>query len=166
MADLLELPAVPATGVRATTRSKSGHLEIDLDVTSEAVPIIRTVVRAHLELWGLSGLIDSAALTVTELLTNVLRHTVPLPGTETRGARLTVTRLTGVLNVCVRDFDPVLPKLSHDAADAECGRGLLLVSSFADDCGCSEFTGGKDVWANFLVRGDQASDSGRARRAS
>lgn len=166
MANLLEVTLVPATGVRATTRSKPGNLEIDLDVTPEAVPIIRTVVRAHLKLWGLPGLIGNATLTVTELLTNVLKHTRPVASTGTRNARLTITRLTGVLSVCVRDFDPALPKLSNEAADAEHGRGLHLVTAFADDCGCSEFTGGKDVWANFLIRSQETSDNAQTRRAS
>ena len=166
MANLLELTPAPATGVRATTRSKPGNLEIDLDVTPEAVPIIRTIVRAHLKLWGLPGLISNATLTVTELMTNVLKHTQPLASTGTRNARLTITRLTGVLSVCMRDFDPALPKLSDEAADAERGRGLYLVAAFADDCGCSEFTGGKDVWANFLIRSQETSDSAQTRRAS
>ncbi|MET9868475.1 MULTISPECIES: ATP-binding protein [unclassified Streptomyces] len=166
MANLLELTPVPATGVRATTRSKPGLLELDLDVTPEAVPIVRTIVRAHLTLWGLPGLIGNTTLAVTELLSNVLKHTQPIASTGARSARLTITRLTGVLSVCMRDFNPVLPKLSNEAGDAESGRGLQLVTAFADDCGCSEFTGGKDVWANFLIRSQETSDSSQRRRAS
>jgi anti-sigma regulatory factor (Ser/Thr protein kinase) len=166
MANLLELTPAPATGVRATTRSKPGYLEINLDVTPEAVPIIRAIVRAHLQLWGLAGLIGDATLAVTELLTNVLNHTQPVASTGTRNARLTITRLTGVLSVCVRDFDPAMPKPSNGAADAERGRGLHLIRAFADDCGCSEFTGGKDVWANFLIRSEETIDSAQTRRTS
>ncbi|GAB2882170.1 ATP-binding protein [Streptomyces deserti] len=165
MADLLELPAAPATGVRATTHSKPGHLEIDLDVTCEAVPIVRTIVRAHLMLWGLAGLLDDATLAVSELLTNVLRHVPPDARTGARNARLTVTRLPGALNVCVRDFEPALPKPAQSDADAERGRGLPLVIAFADDFGCSPIKGGKDVWANFLIAED-TSESSQERRAS
>ncbi|MEV6588149.1 ATP-binding protein [Streptomyces acidicola] len=162
MADLLELPAAPATGVRAKTRSKPGHLEIDLDVTAEAVPIFRTIVCAHLKLWGLADLTDRVTLAVTELLTNVLRHVTPDARTGTASARLTVTRLPGLLNLCVRDFNPALPRLSYADDDAECGRGLHLVMASADDFGCSSVKGGKDVWANFLIGIDeQGSPDGR-----
>ncbi|MFI9548701.1 ATP-binding protein [Streptomyces sp. NPDC052016] len=164
MADLLDLPAAPATGVRATTHSKPGHLEIDLDVSSEAVPIVRGIVSAHLKLWGLAGLIDGVTLAVSELLTNVLRHVEPDAGTEARNARLTVTRLPGVLNVCVRDFNPALPQPSHAALDTDHGRGLPLVVAFADDFGCSPIKGGKDVWASFLISSD-TSESPQERRA-
>ncbi|WP_409469704.1 ATP-binding protein [Streptomyces sp. HC307] len=143
--------------MRATTRSAPGHLAIDLDVTPEAVPIMRSIVCDHLKLWGVASTSDRAALTVSELLTNVLRHTRPVARTGTRSARLTVTRLPGVVNVCVRDFDPALPELSYPAADDECGRGLHLVMAFADDFGCSSIKGGKDVWANFLIGGDGTS---------
>ena len=161
MADLLELPAAPAAGVRAMTRSKPGHLEIDLDVTSEAVPIVRTIVREHLKLWGLAGLIDGGTLAVSELLTNVLRHVQADARTGVRNARLTVTRLPTVLNVCVRDFDPALPRLSYPDADADCGRGLHLVMAFADDFGCSPAKGGKDVWANFQISEGHTGDRPR-----
>ncbi|MGW4732618.1 ATP-binding protein [Streptomyces shenzhenensis] len=165
MADLLALPAPSATGVRATTRSKPGHLEIDLDVTSEAVPIIRNIVHAHLKLWGLAGLVDDVRITVSELLTNVLQHVAPDARTEVRNARLTVTRTPGALNVCVRDFEPALPKLSHQEADTEGGRGLHLVKALADDFGASPVKGGKDVWATFLISDGATGRSQQAQEA-
>lgn len=164
MADLLDLPAASSTGVRATTRSKPGQLEIDLDVSSEGVPIVRGIVSAHLKLWGLAGLIGGVTLAVSELLTNVLVHVRPDAPTEARNARLTVTRLPGVLSVCVRDFDPALPQPSPSDSDAECGRGLALVLGVADDFGCSPINGGKDVWANFLFS-DDARESSQERTA-
>lgn len=167
MADLLlEVPAAPATGVRAMTRSKPGRLEIDLDVTPEAVPIVRAIIRAHLELWGMSRLSGRVALTATELLTNVLRHTQPDARTGARSARLMATRLPGALNICVRDFDVALPQLAHAGLEAECGRGLQLVLASADDFGCSLINGGKDVWANFLISNSDANESPLGREAS
>ncbi|MGI5142626.1 ATP-binding protein [Streptomyces sp. CA-106110] len=157
MANLLGLTNAPAVGVRATTRSNTGHLAIDLDVMPETVPIIRTIVRAHLQLWGLHELIDPAALTVSELLANVLKHARPDTRSGSRNAQLTVTRLPEALNVCVRDFDPAPPKLSPVDDAEEDGRGLHLVIAVADDFGCSPVTGGKDVWANFLINNSQAN---------
>lgn len=166
MADLLELPAPPATGVRATTHSKPGHLEIDLDVTSEAVPIVRTIVRAHLKLWDLHGLTDPVTLTVSELLTNVVKHVPSDARTGARSARLTVTRLPGALNVCVRDFNQAFPVPTCTAADAEDGRGLQLVRAFADDFGWAPANGAKDVWANFTIPSGKPSEGPRSREAS
>ncbi|WP_406349988.1 ATP-binding protein [Streptomyces sp. NBC_01597] len=152
--------------MRATTRSKPGHLEIDLDVTSEAVPIVRTIVRAHLKLWDLHGLTAPVALTVSELLTNVLKHVPPDARTGARSARLTVTRLPGALNVCVRDFSRALPVPSCAATDAEDGRGLQLVRAFADDFGWSPANSGKDVWANFTIPSVDPNEGPRSREAS
>ncbi|MFD5856076.1 ATP-binding protein [Streptomyces chartreusis] len=167
MADLLlELLAAPVTGVRAMTRSKPARLEIDLDVTSEAVPSVRAIVRAHLGLWGLSRLSSRVELTTTELLTNVLRHTQPEARTGARSARLMVTRLSGALNICVRDFDVALPELAHAGLEAESGRGLQLVVASADDFGYSLITGGKDVWANFFISEADANESPRGRGES
>ncbi|PIM71221.1 hypothetical protein CTU88_13785 [Streptomyces sp. JV178] len=162
MADLLAVSAVPATGVRAATRSTPGHLAIDLDVTELAVPIVRTIVRAHLRLWGLADLTDGATFVITELLTNVLRHVQPTLRTGMRNTQLTLTRLPGALNVCVRDFDPALPKPTHANDEAEHGRGLPLVMAFADDFGCSPFRGGKDVWATFLISNNGTSGNPQA----
>ncbi|AVH55566.1 MULTISPECIES: ATP-binding protein [Streptomyces] len=166
MADLLEVSAAPATGVRATTRSTPGHLAIDLDVTELAVPIVRTIVRAHLKLWGLADLTDGTTFVVTELLTNVLRHVQPTLRTGMRNTQLTLTRLPGALNVCVRDFDPALPKPTRANDEAEHGRGLPLVMAFADDFGCSPFKGGKDVWATFLIGNNGTNGNPQARETS
>ncbi|MEU2585310.1 ATP-binding protein [Streptomyces avermitilis] len=166
MADLLELTAAPATGVRAMTRSKPGHLEIDLDVTAKAVPIVRTIVCAHLRLWDLGGLADRVPLVVTELLTNVLRHTPPEARTGARKARLTITRLPEVLNVCVRDSDRTLPQFSYTGPDAESGRGLNIVRAFADDFGCAPANGGKDVWVNFSTNKGDTSETSQGQERS
>ncbi|MEU6538277.1 ATP-binding protein [Streptomyces sp. NPDC047000] len=128
-----------------------GRLTIDLDVVPEAVPLVRRMVCDHLTLCSLTGLSERVALVVSELLTNVLRHTRPAARSGTRKARLTVTRLPGALHVCVRDFDPALPKPSPAGEGEEHGRGFRLVGAYADDFGCSSVTGGKDVWATFLT---------------
>ncbi|MFE4579382.1 ATP-binding protein [Streptomyces chartreusis] len=148
------------------TRSKPARLEIDLDVTSEAVPSVRAIVRAHLGLWGLSCLSGRVELTATELLTNVLRHTQPDSRTGARSARLMVTRLPGALNICVRDFNVALPLLANAGLEAESGRGLQLVVASADDFGYSLINGGKDVWANFCISDVDTNESLRGRGTS
>ncbi|MFD7379664.1 ATP-binding protein [Streptomyces mirabilis] len=154
MADLLAPPTAPS-GVRATTHSTPGQLEMDLAVTPHAVSNVRTIVVAHLRLWGLTDLTDRAALVMSELLTNVLDHARPLPGTRTASAHITLTRVPDGLFLCVRDHDPNPPRDAHAATDDEHGRGLLLVMDSADDYGVSPTSGGKDVWATILRRGDE-----------
>ncbi|MEU3282040.1 ATP-binding protein [Streptomyces antibioticus] len=136
---------------------------MDLDALPEAVPVIRSVVGAHLRLWGVTELTDRVTLGVTELLANVIRHTLPDARTGTRPARLTVTLLPGALNVCVRDHSSVLPRPNSPGLDAECGRGLHLLAALADGFGCAPAPDGKDVWANFAIPG---GDTGRSPAAT
>ncbi|MCI3273432.1 ATP-binding protein [Streptomyces cylindrosporus] len=117
-------------------------------------------------LWDLHGLAERVTLTVSELLTNVLRHVQPDAGTGTRSARLTVRRLPGALNVCVRDFNQAFPAPSCAAAGAEDGRGLQLVRAIADDFGWSPALSGKDVWATFTIPSVASSEGTRSREAS
>ncbi|MCX4740837.1 ATP-binding protein [Streptomyces antibioticus] len=126
---------------------------MDLDAVPEAVPVIRSIVGAHLRLWGVAELTDRVTLGVTELLANAVRHTLTDPHTGARHARLTVTLLPGALNVCVRDHSRVLPQLNSPRLDAEHGRGLRLLAALADGFGCAPAPDGKDVWANFAIPG-------------
>ncbi len=137
------------------TSSTPGQLQMDLVVVPEAVSAVRSVVRAHLRLWGHAGLIDRATLAVSELLTNVWKHAEPSAGTSATSARLTITRMPGGLFLCVRDPDPTPPQ-SPPAPGVEAvrGRGLHLVMSVADSFGVSPASMGKDVWLTLLPSGD------------
>lgn len=108
MASLLAPPTAP-TGVRGTTRATTGKLELDYDVTPLSVRIARTIVSAHLRLWGLECLIDPGALAISELMTNVLDHTRP-DSEGRRTARVTVTCTPDGAALCVHDSDPALPR--------------------------------------------------------
>lgn len=83
----------------------------------------------------------TAALLVSELVTNAIRY---------GGSRavLEATAPGGWLRVAVRDDNPALPVLGeHPDLTAESGRGLLLVSTLADNWGIEDANGaGKAVW--------------------
>ena len=83
----------------------------------------------------------TAALLVSELVTNAIRY---------GGSRAVLEALApgGMLRVAVRDDNPALPVVGHHPdLTAESGRGLLLVSTLADNWGVeSSEGGGKAVW--------------------
>ncbi|MFC8829738.1 ATP-binding protein [Streptomyces sp. NPDC057137] len=93
---------------------------------------------------GLPGeLGDTAALLLSELVTNALRHGSP-PGRE---IVVTVRRADGLLRMEVEDAGDSLPRPRTPDPIDECGRGLALVAALADDWGVAPRQGpGKRVW--------------------
>jgi anti-sigma regulatory factor (Ser/Thr protein kinase) len=106
-----------------------------------AVRTARTAVRTQLRAWGLDELGDVAALLVSELVTNSLRH-----ATGPIGVR--VVRPVGATALLVEVSDP-LPDLPCERAagpDEEGGRGLRLVASSSRRWGTRPGDSGKTVW--------------------
>ncbi|MEU6393803.1 ATP-binding protein [Streptomyces sp. NPDC046939] len=117
-----------------------------------AAELGRDVVRDLLGVWHLDGLVDRAALVVTELIANASRHTA------CPEIRLTIGRPSaGRLPVGVVDRDPGrLPILGRATDDDESGRGLLLIDAAADRWGYDLHrsdgrTWGKEVWAELCT---------------
>lgn len=103
----------------------------------------RHFTREKLQEWGASDMVDSAALLVSELLTNAVVHT----GTE---ARLELRLDSHSLRIEVEDRHPVraVPPLPTPAGEeSESGRGLLITSSLASSWGVEYTSGTKLVWA-------------------
>jgi PAS domain S-box-containing protein len=117
----------------------------DDDVHLHLAGHLSEVARArHLavELAAASGVdVDDAALLVTELATNALRHGGP-------GVDLWLRPVDGGgLRVELVDGRPgALPGVSVPDDDAEGGRGLLLVSALARSWGSDRLSAGKCVW--------------------
>lgn len=99
---------------------------------------MRRLARERLNYCGLSALADDVELLVSELVTNAIEHS--------HGAGITVTlRLDeGLLLLYVKDQTALRPHVQKPAADAEHGRGLLIVKALADSWGVS--TDGTTVW--------------------
>ncbi|MER6536756.1 ATP-binding protein [Streptomyces sp. 900105755] len=116
-----------------------------------AVRTARTAVRDKLRGWGLDGLADLAALLVSELVTNSLRH-----ATGPIGVRLVRPRLPGpgdTLRVEVSDPLPDPPRERAAGPDDESGRGLQLVAGSARSWGTHPGDNGKTVWFELAVPG-------------
>ncbi|MFJ8541453.1 ATP-binding protein [Streptomyces sp. NPDC093586] len=114
----------------------------------DTVRTARSLVRDRLRGWGLDGVGDIAALLVSELVTNALRH-----ATGPVGVRL-VHRpggLPGVLLVEVSDALPDPPRERAARPEDESGRGLYLVASSARRWGSRPAEAGKTVWFELAV---------------
>ncbi|ANP48618.1 anti-sigma regulatory factor (Ser/Thr protein kinase) [Streptomyces griseochromogenes] len=134
----------------------------------EAVREARHFTRRTLDQWDVGDRFDDICLVVSELVTNALRHGLPLThhhpcdpadaGCADRQSpvRLHLMRWTERLVCAVRDpsHETPAPRDSDDFS-AESGRGLFLVDSFADSWGWHPLAGnleGKVVWALFRLR--------------
>ncbi|WP_455351559.1 ATP-binding protein [Streptomyces sp. SYSU K217416] len=122
----------------------------ELPARAESVALARRRVRERLLGWRIDACTrDTAALVVSELVTNAVVHT----GSNQVGCELTVDE--GRLRITVRDQGvlPTGPRLRRDSPE-EGGRGLLLVDALSSAWGAQE-TGragsgrgpGRLVWA-------------------
>ncbi len=100
----------------------------------------RSQVRAAICAWDLPVEADVAVLLTSELVTNAIRHEAG--GTVT----LAITCSRGELRVDVHDTSCSLPVLVDAPADAETGRGLMLVTALSADWGVYRTPAGKAVY--------------------
>ncbi|GHD90550.1 ATP-binding protein [Streptomyces naganishii] len=114
-----------------------------------AVRTARAAVRAQLRAWGIDSVGDTAALLVSELVTNSLRH-----ATGPIGVRLVrPAGLPDVLLVEVSDPLPDPPRERPARPDDESGRGLQLLASTSRRWGTRPGAAGKTVWFELAVPG-------------
>ena len=101
-----------------------------------------------------AGIYDSAvcdaALVISELLSNALRHAGPLPGAKIRVA----WRIDGgSVQISVSDGGgPTQPELGEPTQAATGGRGLRIVEKLSVGWGTSRDDEGTTVWAQIQVR--------------
>jgi serine phosphatase RsbU (regulator of sigma subunit)/anti-sigma regulatory factor (Ser/Thr protein kinase) len=98
----------------------------------------RSLIRRPLKRWGLTDLIPTAELLVSELVTNAVRY-----AQGKIGLRLV---LEGGLVCEVLDESAALPRLRHPDESDERGRGLQVVSQLAQRWGARRAASGKVVW--------------------
>ncbi len=98
----------------------------------------RTLIRRPLRKWGLTELLPTAELLVSELVTNAVRY-----AQGKIGLRLV---LEGGLVCEVVDESAALPRLRHADDSDERGRGLQVVSQLAQRWGARRAASGKVVW--------------------
>jgi anti-sigma regulatory factor (Ser/Thr protein kinase) len=128
------------------------YLELGALLTASACARLHT--KQLLWEWGLARLADTSELVVSELVTNAYETTVRHQLESPIRLRLSSNGRQALIEVW--DADPTPPRLSAlDAgklplADAESGRGLVLVAGLSERWSCytaSGCGGGKVVWA-------------------
>jgi anti-sigma regulatory factor (Ser/Thr protein kinase) len=99
----------------------------------------RSQLRAAINAWDITVDLGITALLTSELVTNAIQH-------EATGiVVLAITRSPDELRVDVHDTSSSLPMLVDAAADAEAGRGLMLVATLAAQWGYYRTPAGKAV---------------------
>jgi anti-sigma regulatory factor (Ser/Thr protein kinase) len=121
--------------------------ELDCNEDPIAVRHARGFVATAMTKWGLADLADEAELLTSEVLTNAIVHAhTPV--------QLLVEVHSGSVVVAVKDASTtttIAPESDEvaelaDAAEADQGRGMVLVDALSDRWGWWEVEGGKVVW--------------------
>src|SRR5690348_3427739 len=118
----------------------------------------RRRVRVAIRSWQVPVDLDAALLLTSELVTNAVRHEA---GQRAQAVVLAIACSRGRLRVDVHDTSRSLPSVAQVPADAETGRGLLLVETLSDEWGCYRTPAGKAVYFTLAFETDQAGQAGQ-----
>jgi len=126
-----------------------------------ALPTAAPCARLHAMLvlweWDLGALAHTAAVVVSELVTNAVQASVGITGSQFAGSwapgtppvRMWLSADENRVVIQVWDGSDQPPVPQPVEPEADCGRGLLLVGSMSAEWGCypPENSSGKVVWA-------------------
>ena len=122
--------------------------------TGPAAPAeARRRVRDAIRSWQVPVDLDAALLLTSELVTNAVRHQA---GQRAQAVVLAIVCSRGRLRVDVHDTSCSLPAVAEVPADAETGRGLLLVETLSDEWGFYRTPAGKVVYFTLAFETGQA----------
>jgi anti-sigma regulatory factor (Ser/Thr protein kinase) len=128
--------------------------------TGPAAPAeARRRVRDAIRSWQVPVDLDAALLLTSELVTNAIRHEA---GQGAQAVMLAIASSRGRLRVDVHDTSWSLPAVAEVPADAETGRGLLLVETLSDEWGFYRTPAGKAVYFTLAFEPDKADKAGNA----
>ncbi|WP_345524618.1 ATP-binding SpoIIE family protein phosphatase, partial [Streptomyces echinatus] len=127
-----------------TRRLDAGRVaDLELPPDPAMVARARTLTERQLETWDLSDLSFTAALVVSELVTNGIRYT---------GGPVTLRLIKDRCLLCeVSDNAHTAPHLRRARRDDEGGRGLFLVAQVAQRWGTRYTSSGKTIWAELAI---------------
>jgi anti-sigma regulatory factor (Ser/Thr protein kinase) len=145
-ADVAALIDGPVRGGRADAvshvddRSAAPRRRFVFQHSVDSARAARAAVVSAVDELRLDALTDDLQLVVSELVTNAIRHAQPPLEMEIEASEDTVT-------VAVLDGSPGRPMRRSADADAEGGRGLLLVDLLTAETGVRPHPPGKTIWA-------------------
>jgi anti-sigma regulatory factor (Ser/Thr protein kinase) len=119
----------------------------------------RRRVRDAIRSWQVPVDLDAALLLTSELVTNAVRHEA---GQLAQAVVLAIASSRDRLRVDVHDTSCSLPAVAEVPADAETGRGLLLVETLSDEWGFYRTPAGKAV---YFALAFETSETGEADKA-
>ncbi|HUN37758.1 MAG TPA: ATP-binding protein [Trebonia sp.] len=129
----------------------SASSELVLPYTASSVGIARRRLIGDLAVAGIyEGSTSDAAIVISELISNALRHATPLPGCTLQASwRL----LDDSVEIAVSDGGgETVPTVHQPAGWAIGGRGLGIVDRLSSRWGVSGEAGKTTVWARLPVR--------------
>ena len=130
--------------------------EVFLPATSAAPGVARAALDDVIPPPELAIRNEDARLVISELVTNAIGHEAG----ET--ITLAVTCSFGQLRVDVHDTSRTLPVLVYAAADAEAGRGLMLVATLSATWGVYRTPAGKALYFTLAFEPGLSGGDGRA----
>ena len=113
---------------------------ISLTAAPAAAAAARSYVRAAIGAWDVPVDVSVTELLVSELVTNAIRHE------EGETVTLVITSAGDQVRVEVHDTSRSVPIPVDGPADAETGRGLMLVASLSKEWGFYRTPTGKAVY--------------------
>jgi anti-sigma regulatory factor (Ser/Thr protein kinase) len=125
----------PATGISA---DGSTEARVYLAVPP-AIRAVRQLVVETLRAWGEDQLVGDAALLVSELATNAVRH-------ASSPFRVSISRSAGAVRIAVEDLGSGEPQLRPTDLERLGGRGVALVDAMSLSWGVEPAPVGKVVW--------------------
>jgi anti-sigma regulatory factor (Ser/Thr protein kinase) len=113
-----------------------------------AAAAARSQVRTAIFAWDIPVDVETAVLLTSELVTNAIAHEAG------KTVMLIITCVCGQLRVDVHDTCCAAPVPVDAPADAETGRGLMLVASLSTDWGYHRTRSGKAVYFTLAFQDD------------
>jgi anti-sigma regulatory factor (Ser/Thr protein kinase) len=145
----------------APTRPAQLHgRRVRLSTGPAAAAEARGQVRAAICDWDIPVDLDVAVLLTSELVTNAILHDAG------QNITLAVRSSRGRLRVDVYDTSCLMPVLMDAPADAEAGRGLMLVATLSDEWGFFRTPAGKAVYFTLAFQPDLGKGDGDGLRGS
>ena len=152
----------PAERHERRQRQERHGCRVRLATGPAAAAEARRRVRDAIRSWQVPVDLDAALLLTSELVTNAVRHEA---GHGAQAVVLAIACSRGRLRVDVHDTSRSLPAVAEVPADAETGRGLLLVETLSDEWGFYRTPAGKAVYFTLAFETDQADRADRADHA-
>ena len=125
------------------TPTVRAHANLLLPHSDRAPRLARAFVAENLQGWQLDGLVETASLVVSEVVTNAVIH-------ARSDAELLLERTPTALRISVIDHgEGLAPREKTGGGDG--GRGLVIVEALSSRWGTEPTDGGNCVWAELAI---------------